>query len=70
MLHFKISELEKANTSIKIDLRKFEIKYNLKSEEFYNKFEAGKFGDEDDFMIWAGIYEFYIDNKKELSKIK
>ena len=43
---YKISELEKANTSIKIDLRKYEIKYNLSSEDFYNKFE-----DEDDFMI-------------------
>jgi len=67
MLLFKISELEKANASIKTDLRKYEIKYNLSSKDFYNKFEAGKY--EDDFMIWSGIYEFYKDNNKGLSKL-
>ena len=51
-------------------MRRFERKYKLSSNEFYAKFEEGKFGDEDDFMLWSGIYELYQTNSNELSKIQ
>ena len=68
-ISYKVAELEKANFNIEKDLRKYELKYNLSSEDFYQQFEAGKFGDEDDFMIWSGIYEMLLENKTELKKI-
>ena len=67
---YKILELKKANSNIKKDMRRFERKYKLSSNEFYAKFEEGKFGDEDDFMLWSGIYELYQTNSNELSKIQ
>lgn len=67
---YKIAELEKAVFNIEIDLRKYERKYKLTSQEFYEQFEAGKFGDEDDYMIWSGLYEMLQENKTELNKIK
>ena len=70
ILQYKISEMEKAIFNIEKDLRKFEKKYNQSSSEFYKRFESGELGDEDDYMIWAGIYETYIKNKEELKKLK
>ncbi len=70
LVSYKISELERAITNIEKDLRKYEKKYFMTSEEFYKEFEKGNFGDEDDYMIWSGIYELNLKNKTELIKLK
>ncbi len=69
LISFKITELTKANKNIEIDLRKYEKKYNISSESFYNMFESGKYDDSDDYLIWSGIYELLLENKEELSKL-
>lgn len=56
----KISEYEKI-------LKNYESKYNLKSKDFYEKFESGKLGDSMDYMEWSGVYELYL---KAGNKIK
>jgi len=28
--------------------------------EFYRRFESGELGDEDDVMMWAGLYHLYL----------
>lgn len=68
-INYRISELEKANFNIEKDLRFYELKYNIKSNDFYKQSEEGKFGDDEDFMVWAGIYELYQNNKSEISKL-
>jgi len=67
---YQISELEKAIINIEKDIKKYEKKYKISSFEFYKLFEEGKFGDEDDYMIWSGIYEMLNKNKAELKKIQ
>ena len=67
---YKISQLEKSNFNIEKDLRRYERQYNIPSKEFYEQFEAGKYGDEDDYMIWSGIYEMLLENKTELIKLR
>ena len=51
------------------DLNKYEAQYNLKSSDFFEQFEAGKLGDDKDFMLWAGIYEMQLDCKQKLQKL-
>jgi hypothetical protein len=70
LVNYKISELKKAIFNIEKDLRRFEKKYNQNSSDFFKQFEEGKLGDEDDFMVWAGLYEMYQRNIAELNKIK
>ena len=67
LISYKISELKKANFKIKTDLRKYENQYKKSSAMFYKLFEAGEYGDDDDFMIWAGLYELYQENTNELN---
>jgi hypothetical protein len=62
----KILETEKAIFNIEKDLRKFEKKYNLSTSEFYKQYETGFYGDEDDFMFWAGLHELHQKNINEL----
>jgi len=38
-------------------LKSFEKKYNMSSEEFYEKFERGELEDSQEFMLWASEYE-------------
>ena len=40
-----------------IDLRSFENRYGMSSEEFYGQFEAGRLGDDMDFFEWAGLFK-------------
>jgi hypothetical protein len=36
-------------------LRAFEDEYDLSSEEFFTKWEAGELPHTDDFFVWAGL---------------
>ena len=38
-------------------LRKFEEKYQMRSQEFYQRFQAGELGDSADFFEWNTYYE-------------
>ncbi|MBW8050021.1 MAG: hypothetical protein FVQ77_06720 [Cytophagales bacterium] len=70
IIKHKINELKNGIVNIKIDLQQFEEKYNLSTEDFYNKFINGELGDEEDFLIWSGIYEMQLRNEKELKKFE
>ena len=47
----------------------YEKKYNMITFDFYKQFEAGVLGDENDFMLWAGVYELQLDTKNKLSQL-
>lgn len=61
------------NTSIVDDLleltrslAELELKYKMKSEDFYEQFERGEMGDDVDFVRWATDYEIYQEIKADL----
>lgn len=70
VIDYQINELNRGILNIEKDLTIFEKKYKITTEQFYKKFKNGKIDDEDDFMIWAGIYEMYMRDKQKLEKIK
>lgn len=41
-------------------LRAYEKKYGYSTIEFYRRFLEGKLGDDDDLMMWAGLYHLYL----------
>jgi hypothetical protein len=43
------------------DLRGFEERYDMDTETFYRRFEAGELGDAMDFFEWAGLHELRQD---------
>ena len=41
-------------------LQTYERKYGYSTIEFYRRFESGELGDDDDLMMWAGLYHLYL----------
>ncbi len=70
IIEYETSQLKKAIVNIELDLKNFEKKYQMSSKDFYQKFKAGEFGDDEDFIIWAGIYEMLGQNQKRLADLE
>ena len=62
----RIDEIRRAITKIQQDLQEFENQYGMTTESFYRRFRDGDIGDEEDYMIWGGLYEMLIENRREL----
>lgn len=60
----KICDL--ADRELRNKCRLFEEKYNLPSDDFYNLFQEGEMGDEEDFFEWKAL----IDGIKEWRQTK
>jgi len=45
------------------DLTQYELHYNMKSDMFHARFEAGELGDALDLIRWANKYEIYQEIK-------
>ncbi len=41
-------------------LRSYEQRYGYSTIEFYRRFQTGELGDDDDLMMWAGLYHLYL----------
>jgi hypothetical protein len=41
-------------------LREYERKYGYSTIEFYRRFQSGGLGDDDDLMMWNGLYHLYL----------
>ena len=41
-------------------LREYEARYGYSTVEFFSRFENGELGDDDDLMMWAGLYHLYL----------
>jgi len=41
-------------------LRTYEDRYGFSTIAFYHRFENGELGDDDDLMMWAGLYHLYL----------
>ncbi len=70
---YRVNELKKGIRSIELDITAYEKKYNMKSSDFYTKYESGDFGDEshkNDFMIWSSEYESFLEFQNELNQLQ
>ena len=41
-------------------LHMYEQRHGYSTIEFYRRFQAGELGDDDDLMMWAGLYHLYL----------
>jgi hypothetical protein len=57
-MEFKFKRLSFEELSEK--LREYERKYGYSTIEFYRRFQSGELGDDDDLMMWSGLYHLYL----------
>lgn len=67
---FHLNRLKREILRMQNALTKYEIKYQMKSDEFYKRIENGELGDDKDFVMWSGIYELLLDSKKQLAELQ
>jgi hypothetical protein len=41
-------------------LSDYEQRYGYSTIEFHRRFEKGELGDDDDLLMWAGLYHLYL----------
>ncbi len=66
----QIKELQRGILNLRLDLKEFEEKFQISSEEFYRQFSQGISGDNEDFIVWSGIYEMLMENESRLRELK
>ena len=49
-----------AFTELSERLKFYEQKYGYSTVDFFRRYQDGKLGDDDDLMMWAGIYHLYL----------
>lgn len=70
IIDFQIHELKRGILNLRLDLKKFETQYQMPSEFFYHQFEQGLMDDQEDFMLWSGLYEMLRDNQQRLQELQ
>ena len=64
-LRSRIEEIKQKLSDIYENMRYFERKYGMKTEEFYEKFLSGTLGDEMGFFEWKASKDIYDELKEE-----
>jgi hypothetical protein len=70
LIFFQIAKYRNHINQIDHELKSFETRYKMSSEEFFNKFESGLLGDAADFFEWAGLYENSLLYKKRIQSLE
>ncbi|NER08331.1 MAG: hypothetical protein F6K17_40195 [Okeania sp. SIO3C4] len=68
-IDYHVKKFKREISRIQTDLDEYEKKYNMSSTDFYEQFEAGKLGDDMDFIIWSGIYGLQLERKQKLQEL-
>lgn len=66
----QIQELKRAIFNLQHELGLFEQKYKLLSIDFYEQYQQGILNDQEDFMLWAGSYELFLENQQRLVELQ
>ncbi len=70
VIDYHIRELKKGIKNMELEFDAYEHKYSMTTLEFYSLYSKGEFGDDnDDFLLWAGIYEIWLEHKRDLENL-
>ncbi|MCP4352709.1 MAG: hypothetical protein GY795_45215 [Desulfobacterales bacterium] len=69
LVSFQIAKYQRAIRQIKQEARLFEEKYNMTSEESYQRFNTGELGDDGDFFEWIGLWENILLYQKRIEML-
>jgi DNA-binding SARP family transcriptional activator len=66
LIDIQIARYQNNIKEISAELKEFEKRFGMSSEECYRRFESGELGDEGDFFEWIGLYENVLLFKKQV----
>jgi len=70
LIIFQIAKYRSHINQIDYELKNFEAKYKMSSEEFFDKFQSGVLDDAADYFEWAGLYENVLLYKERIQSLE
>ena len=70
LFSLEAAEAQRDVEELGADLLRFEDRFGMASEVFYQRFEAGELGDGADFIEWASFYDMYRNAKNRLAAVR
>ena len=70
LLKREIIRMNELKSRLMDQLKEFEKKYSLNSQEFYERYESGLMGDEMDFVEWAATLEMLKNSEKQMALLE
>jgi len=70
VIAYQLAELRRGSLNLRLDIKVFEDKYRLSSQDFYQKFSQGEMGDDEDTIVWAGLVEMLAENERRLQGLE
>jgi len=70
IIAYQIAEFNRAILNLRLDIQSMEQKYQLKTDAFYQQFQAGEWEDSEDALLWAGMIEMLRDNQNKLKELE
>jgi len=70
IIAYQVTELKKGILNLRLDLKEFEEKYRLSTEDFYRQFTEGNTDDREDYILWAGLCEMLRENEQRLEGLE
>jgi hypothetical protein len=70
IITYQLAELKRGILNLRLDLKEYEAKYQLATEDFYQQFSQGITDDREDYITWAGLYEMLKQNEQRLQGLE
>ncbi len=67
IISYEINKTKKELEELNKELDLYEKQFNMKSEEFFRKFDRGELGDNADFFEWSSLYKMSLRISERLS---
>ena len=69
VLHLSMDQT-KGVEELKKELKAYEKRFKMRSEEFFSRFSAGELEDSADFFEWSALYQMYLRVSERLNILK
>ena len=66
IIAYQVGELRRGILNLRLDLKEFETKYQRSTADFCRDFRQGETADQEDYIVWAGLYEMLNKNEERL----
>jgi Rad3-related DNA helicase len=70
LISYEIAKTTQELQELRSELKVYEERFNMSSEEFFQKFNNGELGDSADFFEWATLYKMYMRASERLNLLQ
>ena len=70
VISYEIAKTIEESNELSAELKIYEQRLGMPSEDFFRKFNAGELGDSADFFEWSALYQMYLRASERLNILK